>query len=110
MLIPFNLFAGENGETGKAFTDGINTGYNSVGLKVPQNVAFHPLQSLNNFIDNMGIGSERLFRRSSFLGFITQLTSSQTAKLLIDQQQDTHDTESNNTESPNNDDDIFVIN
>lgn len=107
----FHLFAGENGESGKAFTDGIDNGYNSVGLKVPGTVAFHPLQLLNDYADNMRIGSERLFRRSAFMEFLTQLNGSQTVQQLIVKQQDSPDTESVRTEYQNqNNDDIYVIN
>lgn len=103
-----NLIAGENGESGKAISDGIND-YNSVGLKTPEIVSFHPIQFLNDFTDNMRMRSEHLFRKSYFHGFLTQLSESQTIQLLIDKNQDTLDTSSDTTENIN-DDDKFVIN
>lgn len=102
-----NSIAGENGESGKA-SDGIN-GYNSVGIKVPEIVPFHPIQFINDYTDYMRMGSEHLFRKSYFQAFLKQLSESQTIRLLIDKYQSTLDIQLDKTE--NRDDiDHFVIN
>lgn len=100
------MVTGENGESGKSFTGGTNNDYNSVGLKLPEIAAFHPLQLLNDFTNNMKMDSGRLFRSAYFSAFLTQLSGSQTIQLLIDKQQVALGTESDNS----NNDDIYVIN
>lgn len=97
------MIAGENGESGRA-TVGLN-GYNSVGIKVPDIVPFYPIQFLNDYTDNMRMGSELLFRKSYFQEFLTQLCESQPIRLLIDKYE-TFGTRLDKTEN----EDHYVIN
>lgn len=96
------LIVGENGEPGKAIDDGL-MGYNSVGLKVPEIVEFHPLQLINDFSDKMRMDADHLFRMKYFQRFLTQLSESQTIQLLIDKDQDSFKVDET-------DHDFFVIN
>lgn len=95
-----NLISGENGESGTT-SDGTNG-----GIKTPEIVPFHPIQFLNDYLDNMSMGSGHLFRKSYFQRFLTQLSESPTIQLLIDKYHDTIDTHSDTTEN----EDHFVLN
>lgn len=63
-------------------------GYASAELKHPEIVPFQPVQILNDYTDNMRLGSEHVFRKSYFQGFLAQLNGSQSIQTMLDEHLD----------------------
>lgn len=66
---------GEHGKPGVSFGNANGViGFNSIGIVAPDIVPFHQIEMLEDYVAQMKMGSERLFRKSYYQAFFTQLS------------------------------------